>query len=313
MIQLVKPISRMTGIVTLFAPLLLAIALIVVASAPEALAQTGKGPATLIEIVNAARAERRLAPVRAEPRLTAISGLLTEAIAFGEPLDRLQLGLEGLLRDKGYPHVLYGARYSVTSVAIEELVREWMFTESGAYSVLLDPNVLEIGVAYRTAEGTAVTDNGRNIWALVIAEPARPAREGWRKRVLDFVNAFRVRNGLAALRPNAFLDRAATAHAQDMVNRDFFSHFNPDNVGPGERAEAAGYKFSLVLENLAAGQRDARDAVEAWIRSRDGHREAMLNPGVTELGIGYVFAPYDPGRVDSRHYWAMTLGRPIDE
>lgn len=294
-------------------PLCLALALVLFGLAPPGHAQTGKGPATLIEIVNAARAERRLAPVRPEPRLTEISGLLTQAIAIGEPLDRLQLGLEGLLRDKGYPHVLYGARYAVTSIAVEELVREWMFTEDGTYSVLLDPNVMEIGVAYQTAEGTAVTNNGKNIWTLVIAEPARPAREGWRKRVLEFVNAFRSRNGLPTLRPNAFLDRAAVAHAQDMVNRDFFSHYNPDNVGPGDRAEAAGYDFTLVLENLAAGQRDARDAVDAWIRSKDGHREAMLNPAVTELGIGYVFAPYDPGRVDSRHYWAMTLGRPIDE
>jgi hypothetical protein len=31
---------------------------------------------------------------------------------------------------------------------------------------------------------------------------------------------------------------------------------------------------------------------------------------VTELGIGYVFTPFDPGRITSRHYWSMSLGRP---
>jgi uncharacterized protein YkwD len=288
-------------------------AVIVGAPGGPVLADARSGPAALVEIVNAARAERRIPPVRYEPRLVSIAEQLTGAIAAGEPLDRHAAGRELLLREKGYPFVKYGARYAVTGVSAEEMVRSWMFNADGAPGIIVDPNVVEVGVAYLSSDGTAVTDTGPNIWALIIAEPARPAREGWRKRVLDFVNGFRIRNGLDPLRPNAFLDRAAMTHAQDMVNRDFFSHFNPDGAGPGDRAEAAGYDFSMVLENLAAGQRDARDAVDAWIRSRDGHREAMLNPAVTELGIGYVFAPYDPGRIDSRHYWSMTLGRPIDQ
>ena len=275
-------------------------------------AGTGAGnPERLIEIINSARKEWGLTPLRFEPRLTQIAEQMTQSIYLGQNMDAVADGLETLLREKGYPNMLFGGRYATVDGGVDPMIRTWL-EEGGRQSILVNPNATEIGAAHKDSTGSPVADMPRNIWAVVIADPARPAAEDWPNRILLLVNSFRARYGLPGLKANAFLDRAAMMQARDMVTRDFFSHINPDGEGPGERATRAGYKFQRLLENIAVGQRSPRDVVDAWIRSKDGHREAMLDPAVTELGIGYVFAPYDNGRIKGLHYWAMSLGRPLE-
>lgn len=280
---------------------------------PTAHAQTAdkreETESRLIQLINTARTERSLPRLNYEPRLTQIARQLTLSIYAGQRLNALSDGLEQLLQDKGYPHIQFGGRYATTEGAVGDMLNEWL-REGGPDSILVNPNVQEIGVAYLNSDGSLVPDIPTNIWAVVIAEPARPAEGDWRRRVLQLVNQFRAANGLPALKPNAFLDRAAMAHSRDMLARDFFSHINPDGVGPGERARAAGYRWTRILENIAVGQRTPREVVNAWVASKDGHREAMLDPAVTELGVGYIFAPFDPGRISSLHYWSISLGRP---
>ncbi len=95
-----------------------------------------------------------------------------------------------------------------------------------------------------------------------------------------------------------------------MARRDFFAHRTPDGRGPADRVDRTGYDWSRVLENLAAGQPDARAAVDGWIASDEGHREAMLDKTVREVGVGYRYLPRDGGRLSVHHYWAMTLAAP---
>ena len=272
--------------------------------------ETEEAESKLIEIINRARVDRRQRSLRYEPRLTQIAQELAQAIYNGESLTSLNEGLEILLRQKGYPHMLSGGRYATTDGSVEEMVGAWL-RDSGPDGILNAPEALEIGVAYLSSEGTTVSNMARNIWAVVIANPARPAADGWDIQILQLVNQFRRENGLPPLVMNAFLARAAKAHAQDMFNRDYFEHISLSGTDPGDRATAAGYRWTRVLENLAAGQTTPRDVVKAWIRSKDGHREAMLDPVVEELGVGYVFAPFDEGRIQARHYWAMSLGKAV--
>src|SRR3546814_15125166 len=71
-----------------------------------------------------------------------------------------------------------------------------------------------------------------------------------------------------------------------MARRGYFSHVAPDGSNVGHRAQRAGYDWKRMLENIAAGQPTADEAVEGWIPS-DSHRRAMLEPTVTEAGVGY--------------------------
>ncbi len=147
------------------------------------------------------------------------------------------------------------------------------------------------------------------LWYVLIADPPEPANRNWRQMVLEEVNRFRARYALRPLRLNRQLNRAAQAHADDMATRDYFAHETPEGRTPGQRALAAGYRFIVVLENLAAGQPNPKEAVEGW-KNSPGHRKAMLDRDITEAGIGYRFQPNDNGAIRSSHYWAMTMGRP---
>jgi hypothetical protein len=86
------------------------------------------------------------------------------------------------------------------------------------------------------------------------------------------------------LAPNQMLIEAAAAHSQDMIDRDFFAHLNPDGDGPGDRIAAEGYSARAWAENIAlhVGAAEAHDAL---FRSA-GHRQNMLRDTYRELGVG---------------------------
>ncbi len=145
---------------------------------------------------------------------------------------------------------------------------------------------------------------------ILLGDPPRPAARTWRSAALSEVNRFRAANNLQPLKLAPLLNEAAQRHADDMAYKDYFGHVDPDGNGPGNRAQAAGFQFERILENLAAGQSDARSAVEGWIKS-PRHRAAMLDDQITEAGIGYRFLSSDTGTSNHIHYWSMTMAVPV--
>jgi uncharacterized protein YkwD len=111
--------------------------------------------------------------------------------------------------------------------------------------------------------------------------PAAPALEA----ALKMVNDFRAQNGVAPLRLNALLTKAAQAHADDMAAKSYFSHYSRDGRSPGDRIAATGYRFMTWGENIAMGQPDWASAIRAWMNSA-GHRRNMLNAAFKEMGLG---------------------------
>jgi uncharacterized protein YkwD len=102
------------------------------------------------------------------------------------------------------------------------------------------------------------------------------------------MNQERERRGLAPLRVNARLSRAASGHARDMVTRDYFSH---DTAGGGDfvqRIRRAGYRGNTLGEDLAWGEgtlATARSIVQAWMHS-PAHRANILYRRFHEMGVG---------------------------
>lgn len=125
------------------------------------------------------------------------------------------------------------------------------------------------------------------------AEPAADLRRAERA-TLCLLNAERRARGLGRLSAEPALRRAAVRHSQDMVERGFFEHENPDGLGPHERIVRAGYELRSTGfstgENLGTAQPGADTPaaiVQGWMRSR-GHRRNILRPGFEEIGIGIV-------------------------
>jgi len=104
--------------------------------------------------------------------------------------------------------------------------------------------------------------------------------------ILDFVNQERAAVGLPPLTPHPALCMAARRHCEDMVDRVFFDHENPDGLCADDRVTAQGYVFETLGENIAAGTFSAYDTMNQWMAS-PGHSMNILGCDYTEIGIGH--------------------------
>lgn len=128
----------------------------------------------------------------------------------------------------------------------------------------------------------------------------------WKDEVLQLVNNERAARGVAPVAWNDVLAAQATQYACELIAYDFFDHVNPSTGSTlGTRTADFGYDFWIVGENLAAGQRSPVEVVADWMNS-PCHRQNVLNPAFTELGIGI--------RTGGEYglYWVQEFGRPFD-
>lgn len=105
------------------------------------------------------------------------------------------------------------------------------------------------------------------------------------KKILELTNIERAKWGRAPLVWNDALADTARKHSQDMAERGFFSHTNPDGQSPFDRIKAAGIDYKIAAENIAAGQATPEAAMQSWINS-EGHRENIMRADLKELGVG---------------------------
>jgi uncharacterized protein YkwD len=142
-----------------------------------------------------------------------------------------------------------------------------------------------------------------------INQTTNPTTASVVEQIVDLTNAFRRQYGLAPLALNSRLTSAAQLHAQNMALQDFVSHTGADGSGIGDRISATGYRWSLAAENIAAGYQTAAATVQGWIES-PGHRANLLDPQLTEIGVGYYFLATDPGQEVWNSYWTQAFGAP---
>lgn len=107
------------------------------------------------------------------------------------------------------------------------------------------------------------------------------------QQAFNLLNADRAVNGLPALKLNTKLTVLARDYAQDMINRDFFSHYNPEGQSPFDRMSQYGISYRYAGENLAIN-RSVEDAEKAFMNS-PGHRANILNANYSEVGIGVKY------------------------
>lgn len=122
--------------------------------------------------------------------------------------------------------------------------------------------------------------------------------------VVRLVNIERAKVGLPALKENWQLSRVARYKSQDMINKNYFSHYSPTYGSPFDMIESFGIKFSAAGENIAMGQRTPQEVMNAWMNS-PGHRSNILSPSYTEIGVG--LAKDKAGRC----YWTQMFIKPI--
>ncbi|EEY63799.1 SCP-like extracellular protein [Phytophthora infestans T30-4] len=127
--------------------------------------------------------------------------------------------------------------------------------------------------------------------------------DGYFQQMLDAVNAERSKAGLSALCTNKKIAAAAARHSKDMADHDFMEHDGSDGSTMSERITDAGYAWTAVAENVAAGQEDVASVMESWMNS-EGHRANILGADYTMFGTAYA---YNAGST-YKHYWTQDFG-----
>ncbi|MFI5979668.1 sigma-70 family RNA polymerase sigma factor [Streptomyces sp. NPDC051555] len=115
--------------------------------------------------------------------------------------------------------------------------------------------------------------------------PALAAPQGTVAQVIALVNQERSAAGCGPLKDDAQLRAAAQGQSDDMADRGFFDHTNPDGADPGKRITAAGYRWSTYGENIARGQATPAAVMDSWMNS-PGHRANILNCSFKDIGVG---------------------------
>lgn len=106
------------------------------------------------------------------------------------------------------------------------------------------------------------------------------------EQVLQLVNKERTANGLKRLTLNTDLRRMARIKSTDMYENNYFSHESPTYGSPFDMLDYFGYRYKRASENIAKGQRTPEEVMNSWMNST-GHRQNILDPYVTKIGIGY--------------------------
>jgi uncharacterized protein YkwD len=132
----------------------------------------------------------------------------------------------------------------------------------------------------------------------------------YENQVLSLINSARESAGLPGLSLNYQLADAALIHSQDMACVDFIDHTGSDGSTWYDRVAAQGYaNYSSARENIYVGDPNyggTPDGAFTWWMNSQVHRDNILNPNVSEIGIGYVYY------ADSSYggYYTVVFARP---
>ena len=105
------------------------------------------------------------------------------------------------------------------------------------------------------------------------------------------VNAYRAIYGLQTLKWSESAATAARLHCEDMRDQNYFEHDSLDGRTVVDRLDAQGISYRACGENIAWGQGNGFTAFNSWLNSY-GHRQNMLYPTFTHLGVGASTGPY---------------------
>ena len=113
--------------------------------------------------------------------------------------------------------------------------------------------------------------------------PETEDTDGYAQQVVDLVNAERAKEGLAALKMDATISKAALVRAKE--TEISFSHTRPNGSNFSTALTEQGVSYRGAGENIAWGQKSPEEVMKGWMNS-PGHRANILNKSYTTIGVG---------------------------
>lgn len=127
-------------------------------------------------------------------------------------------------------------------------------------------------------------------------------------KMVMLTNSFRMKSGLPKLVENPKLSASAVFKAEDMAEKQYFAHENPEGKTLTYYLKKADYNYRSAGENLAVGYFDATEVVNAW-KASPTHKANLLDKDFTEIGIGSKDGVYENAPT---LYVAQHFGKPAD-
>jgi uncharacterized protein YkwD len=124
-----------------------------------------------------------------------------------------------------------------------------------------------------------------------------------RDALLCVIDRERRERGRSGLEENRRLALAARRHADDMADRDYFSHTSPGGEDMGDRIRRTGYpggrswRAGEILAWGTSARSTPEAIVQAWLDS-PGHREILLAREFDEIGAGLAHGTPDAEHPD---------------
>lgn len=257
------------------------------------------GLPALVEAHNRARAEAKLPPLRAEPRLTEAARL--HALDMAAHAKMTHEGSDGStpaerVKRQGYPYQGTAENVAMGQRSVAEVMDAWMHSPGHRKNILGD--FAEIGAARATAP------DGVPYWTVVFGKPwPRLDPDRAAAEVLSALNARRREAGKPALQPAPKLEAVARRHAEDNAARGKIAGEDRDGVAPLDRVKSAGYRFRSLSLAEGSGYPTAEAVVASWMD--DARTRADLLGPFADVGIGYAHA------ADGMPFWCLILGQPL--
>jgi len=162
----------------------------------------------------------------------------------------------------------------------------------------------------------AFADRGADCTEIATA-PGKVTLTHLRSAVLCLVNRARRRHGIEPLRENSDLRLSASAHSNDMVAKDYFSHNGPNGSTPTRRLAKWGYLTRVdayvIGENIGGGSGrrfgSPLGVFRAWMHSPP-HRANILDREFRNFGVG-VARGFPGLRSAEAATYTLDLGRRV--
>jgi uncharacterized YkwD family protein/spore coat assembly protein SafA len=146
-------------------------------------------------------------------------------------------------------------------------------------------NRLQVGIPEVISLNPQLSNPNNIVPGAILKIPNLDAIKAIENQVITLVNIERSKVGLPALKANWQLSRVARYKAQDMRDKNYFSHTSPTYGSPFNMMKSFGISYTTAGENIAMGQQTPASVMSSWMNST-GHRQNILNIGYAEIGVG---------------------------
>lgn len=146
-----------------------------------------------------------------------------------------------------------------------------------------------------------------------VASTSYTIEDNWAENLIKLMNEERSKAGVAPLTVSDKLMEGAMTRANEQPT--YYSHTRPNGTNFSTIYDEVNYGWSKIAENINEGSDNsltpnmtAAQAMETWMKSA-GHRANILDPDLTEVGVGAV---NKKGADNAENYWVQLFGTPGD-